>query len=432
MKKLFSILITAALLLASLSGCASKPASSAAAAGSTQKADDAVNLTWAVFYTDNYTEEFWQKIIDTFEADNPGIKIEKVIMTGDSRPQFLKTMLAAGNMPDICLDPGEVAKADGIFAEIPADLIAKYEDATIVKNNGKVNTIPASIQLRSQVYYNKKMFADAGVAVPKTWDEFLQVCETLKSKNVTPLITAGASDIWATSFGYWVNVVNSEAYTKYPNLNQDMLDGKIKWDDDVFVDTVTAWQDMVKAGYYDKGSLSYSYTQASSQFLAGTAAMMMDGSWVAPTVDNDTSIPKDTFGCFPCPVPSGAKTYCASPGYWAVSESCQNKEAAFKFCEYVLGGNKDLYKYFLQQDGLFSVTKTPVTYELGALQQEFMDNYEGYTLVPELTKAQGDVALPSGMEDYLLKSLQTVFAGEDVKATLADCDAQMETLMAAK
>ncbi|MFR4143435.1 MAG: hypothetical protein ACLT1K_05415 [[Clostridium] leptum] len=47
----------------------------------------------------------WQHIIDTFEADNPGIKIEKVLMTGDSRPQFLKTMLSAGNMPDVNIDP---------------------------------------------------------------------------------------------------------------------------------------------------------------------------------------------------------------------------------------------------------------------------------------------------------------------------------------
>ena len=57
------------------------------------ESEENVTLTWAVFETDNYTAEVWQHIIDAFEADNPGIKIEKVLMTGDSRPQFLKTML---------------------------------------------------------------------------------------------------------------------------------------------------------------------------------------------------------------------------------------------------------------------------------------------------------------------------------------------------
>lgn len=79
-----------------------------------------------MFETDNYTAEVWQHIIDTFEADNPGIKIEKVLMTGDSRPQILKTMLAAGNMPDINIDPVDLAITDGVYAEVSEELLENY------------------------------------------------------------------------------------------------------------------------------------------------------------------------------------------------------------------------------------------------------------------------------------------------------------------
>ena len=59
-------------------------------AASSEGPEEEAAITWAVFETDNYTAEVWRHIIDTFEADNPGIKIEKVLMTGDSRPQFFK------------------------------------------------------------------------------------------------------------------------------------------------------------------------------------------------------------------------------------------------------------------------------------------------------------------------------------------------------
>lgn len=95
------------------------------------------------------------------------------------------------------------------------------------------------------------------------------------------------------------------------------------------------------------------------------------------------------------PVPSGAKTYCTMPQYWAVSESCENKEEAFRFCQYVLGGNKEIYQYYLKADGTYSVTKEPVTYEMGPIQTEFVKNYEGYELVPEIMKVAGDTAMPS-------------------------------------
>ena len=101
--------------------------------------------------------------------------------------------------------------------------------------------------------------------------------------------------------------------------------------------------------------------------------MYMDGAWSAISYDEE-GITTEEIGVFVMPVPSGAKTYCTMPQYWAVSESCKNKEEAFRFCEYVLGGNKEIYQYYLKADGTYSVTKEPVTYEMGPIQTEFIKN----------------------------------------------------------
>lgn len=391
-------------------------------------AEEEVTLTWAVFETDNYTAEVWQTIIDAFEADNPGIKIEKVLMTGDSRSQFLKTMLAAGNMPDINIDPADLAPTEGIYAEVPEELLEKYEDSTVVSFNGKKTLIPAYKGLRTQCYYHKDQFAEAGITEePKTWEEFVAVCQKLLDAGKTPLMGVGASDIWATSFGWWVGVSNSEIMAKYPNFNADVLAGEISWTDEVIVENLKNWQSLIDAGYYHKGSMSFSNTQATEEFKKGSSAMFMDGSWSAATLDAE-GYTTDDIGCFVVPTPSGAYSYCTMPQYWGVSETCENKEAAFKFCEYVLGGNKEIYEYYLKADGTYSVTKDPVSYEMGSIQTEFLANYDDCPLVPEIMKIVGDTSMPSGFEDFTCKSLQNVFTGADVEQELATWDAEFARL----
>lgn len=446
-KKVYSIVMAMAMTAAALAGCGnggtetagSEPAETAEEAEPVKEAEepaaeaeaggDEVTLTWAVFETDNYTAEVWQHIIDTFEADNPGIKIEKVLMTGDSRPQFLKTMLAAGNMPDINVDPVDLAATEGIYAEVPEELLGKFEDATIATYNGKHTLVPAYKGLRSQCYYHKDQFAEAGITKePETWDEFVEVCEKLQAAGKVPLMGVGASDIWATSFGWWSGVSNTDIMGAYPDFNEKVLAGEVKWTDPVIVENLTKWQELINAGFYHKGSMSFSHTQASEEFRNGSAAMFMDGGWAAAGFDND-GYSEEEIGVFVVPAPSGAKNYCTMPGYWGVSETCEHKEEAFKFCEYVLGGNTELYAYYLKADGTYSVTKEPVTYEMGPIQTKFVENYDSVELVPEIMKVVGDITMPTGFEDFTCKSLQNVFTGADVTAELETWDAEMERLL---
>lgn len=441
-KKVISALLASFMVVSMLAGCGNSAATADTPAAATEEkaeaaseaapaADGEVTLTWAVFETDNYTAEMWQTIIDAFEADNPGIKIEKVLMTGDSRPQFLKTMLAAGNMPDINVDPVDLASTDGIYAEVPEELLEKYEDTAIATYNGKHTLVPAYKAYRNQCYYHKDQFEKAGItSEPTTWEEFVGVCEKLKAAGCTPLMGAGASDIWATSFGYWTGVANSDIMKAYPNFNEQILNGELSWTDPVIVDSLTKWQDLINAGYYHPGSMSFSYTQAQEEFKNGATAMFMDGAWATAGYDApDSGFTADDIGVFVVPASSGAKSYCTMPQYWGVAESCEHKEEAFKFCEYVLGGNPEIYKLYLKSDATYSVTKEPVEYEMGPVQTAFADNYKSIELVPEIMKVVGDTAMPSGFEDFTCKSLQNIFTGADVTAELETWDAEMKRLL---
>ena len=428
MKRNLSIFVAVALIICFMAGCGSQKATDQSQSQTSQGgSDQQVTITWAVFETDNFTPEFYQGIIDSFENDNPNIKIEKVLMVGDSRPQFLKTMLAAGTFPDVCMEVNDLANIEGVFAEAPAELVSRFDEGALTKCFGKYTVVPGSKQYRIQCYYNKDQFADAGItATPKTWDEFTAVCKKLKDAGKTPLICAGAKDVWATGSLFWIACTDIDIIDKYPNFNADLIAGKQKWANDVAIQSITAWQDLVKAGYYHKGSMSFDYGQASTEFTKGAAAMMFDGSWAAAGADaaNNTNL-----GSFVIPTTFGSNSYCTANNYWGVSETSQNKEAAWKFVDYVLGGNPEVYKTYLQADGLGSTTKTPVTYEQGPVMQEFLANFEGRTLVPEIFKVIGDDKIPSGIEDMMNKSMQSVFTGADVKAELESWDAETQNLL---
>lgn len=113
-------------------------------------------------------------------------------MTGNSRPQFLKTMMAASNMPEINIDPVNLASIDGVYAEVPEELLKKLDESAVVSFNGKKALVPAQTSLRAQAFYNKEFFAQAGIeGLPTTLEGFKETCQKLQDAGIVPLITSG-------------------------------------------------------------------------------------------------------------------------------------------------------------------------------------------------------------------------------------------------
>lgn len=71
---------------------------------------------------------------------------------------------------------------DAILSSIQPAYIQMMNDLT---GSDVVNGIPFSANA-SGVIYNKAIFAEAGVEVPKTWDEFIAAAETFKSQGINP------------------------------------------------------------------------------------------------------------------------------------------------------------------------------------------------------------------------------------------------------
>ncbi|MDE8344008.1 MAG: extracellular solute-binding protein, partial [Acidocella sp.] len=51
--------------------------------------------------------------------------------------------------------------------------------------------MPVNIHGQNWVFYNKKVFADAGITAPKTWEDVLADGPKLKAKGIIPLAHGG-------------------------------------------------------------------------------------------------------------------------------------------------------------------------------------------------------------------------------------------------
>src|SRR5690606_37877703 len=67
--------------------------------------------------------------------------------------------------------------------------------------DGRQSALPYSIMVAS-VIYNKTLFAENGIEVPKTWDELIAAADTLQAAGVTPFY-ATLKDDWTVGQGWY-------------------------------------------------------------------------------------------------------------------------------------------------------------------------------------------------------------------------------------
>ena len=139
------------------------------------------------------------------------------IPTTDAFNQKIKLLISSGTLPDIVLNGGnnitQMAAESGKVADLTPYLDADpewkalFDETSLAFNtvDGKVYGIPVSKEI-SYIYYNKDLFAKAGIEAPEvafeTWDEIFEVCDKLLAAGITPIGMDTADAGWLTNLWY--------------------------------------------------------------------------------------------------------------------------------------------------------------------------------------------------------------------------------------
>lgn len=218
-------------------------------------------ISFLVFETPNLTPAYWDAAIKRVTDKYPDITVKKLVSPSQDRTAYAKQLLASGQFPDVmvAVSPAGLAEA-GNLASFTADELKDFEFPNNGAVKGKVYQLPANTQTIPITYYNKKMFADAGItATPKTYAELLDAAAKLKAKGITPFVVGGVHDNLGPTFAA---IVGTEVYAKNPNWMHDRRDGKVKFSDPEFKAAATKLADLAAKGYIDKKDVSRDYAAA--------------------------------------------------------------------------------------------------------------------------------------------------------------------------
>lgn len=292
----------------------------------------------------------WGAVVETinaeFKAANPGVEIVTESYPDQPYQEKIKIYATARQLPDVfkywsfstLLKP----MVDGKFV-VPLDRPTfeklGYLPGALDSNvyGGKMYGIPVSADLWV-IYYNKKLFQDAGVTtLPTTLEELQALVPKFKAKGIIPMTTDG-KDAWplCITFDQLAWRISGDA-----TLPQQALDRKIKFTDPVFVKAATLLQGMIKSGLFQEDVMVSDYGAARNLFGQGKAAMFLMGSWeLGLATDKSFS---DEFranvDAFKFPTVAGGKggpedLFAWYGGNYVVSASSKNAALGVKYLEF--------------------------------------------------------------------------------------------------
>jgi multiple sugar transport system substrate-binding protein/raffinose/stachyose/melibiose transport system substrate-binding protein len=222
------------------------------------------------------------------------------------------------------------------------------DSATIY--NGKRYLIPIGYHYAG-VFYNVKVLKDAGVtAMPKTWDEFLALCKTLRGKGVTPL-ALGTKARWPGQF--WFDYLLLR--TAGPEYRAKLASGKASYTDPEVKKAMALWKQLIDAGYFKANANAYDWTDAADQVAKGEAAMNLMGTWITGYWNSNGLKPVEDYDFFDFPTvdPSVPRVAVGPVDGFVVSAAAKNLDGADKLVTMIIS-DVDLQANWAKTQGALS------------------------------------------------------------------------------
>lgn len=144
-------------------------------------------------------EKKWQAVFEKYEKST-GNKLEIQSAPINSYLDLVNTRLAMNDVQDLVFFWGQEGKIKQLQPQKNlVDLSNEEFTARIIPSvkkyflgsGGKLYGIPVTGLNVSGVIYNKTVFRELGLEIPKTYEQFLDACKKIKAAGITPLYEAG-------------------------------------------------------------------------------------------------------------------------------------------------------------------------------------------------------------------------------------------------
>jgi raffinose/stachyose/melibiose transport system substrate-binding protein len=288
-------LVASGLMVIGLAGC-QKPNSQAANGDK----KEVIEIKWPTFRVGtDVGAKYLSDFVERFNKENEGkIKIVIEEVPGqDNLINKLKTLTTANELPDIIEAPYnilDVAANQNKLVDLTPYLNADSDWKSSVSQrgldyntrNGKIYGIPTERTLIGY-YYNKELFAKAGIEPAKTWEDFWSNCDKLTAAGAAPLSMDTAETGWLTNlvFGALIGTSGDEG-NKFMNTSRPK-----DYNKSYIVDAAKKLQ-IAFQKYTTKDAVGGKYDNGANNFFSGKTAIIANGPWMMADFKDETKAPK--------------------------------------------------------------------------------------------------------------------------------------------
>ncbi|MBB6479915.1 extracellular solute-binding protein [Spirochaeta isovalerica] len=257
--------------------------------------------------------EFKKQAVADYEASHPGVKINLTILENEAFKQKIQVAIQAGDPPDIFHSWGGGVMVEYARQGMLRD-VTDYVNSTLSKKIGlgalgvygyEGTYYGSPYDMGGVVFwYNKDIFDEVGVSVPKTWTELIETSKKIKAAGYVP-IAMGAGDRWPAHF-WWVYLAMRIGGIDAFNA---AYGGNGSFKDETFVKAGELLLDLAETEPFQTGFLGASYDDQARLMGDGKAAMELMGQW-APSVEANNSASGEgvaNLGMFTFPAVKGGK-----------------------------------------------------------------------------------------------------------------------------
>ncbi len=288
----------------------------------------------------------FQELIKEYMDENPNVTIQMDCILNDQYKEKIRMVVATDEVPDVfsswsgtfakeMINSGNVMELNDIY-EQNKEWSSQLAKASVdgFTFDGKVYGVPWS-QDGKVFYYNKKIFADNHLEIPKTWNDFISVLDSLKAAGYETPIVEGLSDSWAVL--HYLGTMNQRMVDPGV-LSKDYDPSSGEFKDPAYVEVLKKWQQLTS--YMGETCVAIDHeTARNTYFAAGKAPIMYLQFAEIPMLEK--ALPDDfEYGFFNFPAfeegkgdPQGLT---GAPEGFMISNKARNPEECIKFLKWLV------------------------------------------------------------------------------------------------
>ncbi|MDO5721291.1 MAG: sugar ABC transporter substrate-binding protein [Actinomycetaceae bacterium] len=314
---------------AALAAC-SKDSGTSAGAGSAETLSPDTKAELTLAYWDKNQSPTIEANLASFKEKYPNITVTTNLSGYADYWKKLRTQAEGKNLPDVLWMNGpniQLYAGNDMLEplDVVTDMGIKWEDypkalVDLYTFDGKHYGIPKDFDTVG-VFYNKKIFADAGVEPPQsgwTWEDFHEKAKAISDWGKDKGIWGAACPVASNQSTYYNTIYQAGGYV--------IKDGKSGYDDPKTIEGLKCWVDWIADGSVAPPDV-VADVKPNNMFTGEKSAMFWSGDWIAAEIAEAFKGREEDIEVIELPKKEKQATIIHGLG-WAVSQHSTNKAAA--------------------------------------------------------------------------------------------------------